>query len=130
MAEASLVESLRKMSDAIIKDQKSVNLIMLLGDNYMDQNNSFDYVISAKWLDKYKHDKGIDLILDYLFEYLTIDDRKHISRVMTISTTDPIVQNITRNMGVQGGVAYNIDCRFGDLIIPFAIIFESQYPGK
>lgn len=62
-------------------------------------------------------------------KYLSTEDLKHISRATIIHTNDFIIQNITRNMGQRGGVAYNIDCQFGNIIIPFAIILESRFEG-
>jgi hypothetical protein len=123
----ALVNSLRLMSDKIIEDHKSVSLIMLLGNSLYQHTTAFDYVISAKWLNDYDQEQGMDIILDYLFDNLEEEEREHISRVTIIHTSDPIVQEITRNTGRIGGFSYNIDCQFGNLIIPYAIIFESRY---
>ncbi|MGJ9381540.1 hypothetical protein [Salipaludibacillus sp. CF4.18] len=123
----ALVKSLRDMSNKIIEDHKSVSLIMLLGNNLYERTDAFDYIISAKWLNEYDQEEGMDIVLDYLFDNLEQSEREHISRITIIHTSDPIVQDITRNMFRIGGFSYNIDCQFGNLIIPYAIIFESRY---
>lgn len=122
----TLVIKLRKISDNIINDHKSVNLIMLFGNSSKEQTTAFDYVISAIWLNNLDQDKGMDIILDYLFEGLSIEELKFISRVTIIHTNDPSVQIINRTMGVRGGTASVINCVFDNIEIPFAIIFESS----
>lgn len=123
----TLVENLRRMSDRILLDHETVNLIMLLGNDLIEEVTAFDFIISAKWLNEYDQDEGMDLVLDYVFDYLTVEEREHFSRITIIHTEDPIVQSITRNIGMQGGISVNIDCQFGNLIIPYAIILESRF---
>lgn len=123
----TLVENLRRMSDRILLDHETVNLIMLLGNDLIEEVTAFDFIISAKWLNEYDQDEGMDLVLDYVFDYLTVEEREHFSRITIIHTEDPIVQSITRNIGMQGGISAFIDCQFGNLIIPYAIILESRF---
>ncbi|MEY8731024.1 hypothetical protein AB9M92_01950 [Peribacillus frigoritolerans] len=126
MDKISLVNKLRIMSNKIIEDYQRVNLIMLLGNTFEQRTTSFDYIISANWLNEYDQEKGMDLVLDYLYDNLTGEDIEHISRVTIIHTQDPIVQNITSTIGMKGGFYKIIDCQFGNLTIPYAIIFESH----
>ena len=127
MDQNTLVNKLRNLSNEIIKDHNSISLIMLLGNNFPESTTAFDYVISAKWLNDYNLDEGMDLILDYLYKRLSVEDLEQISRVTIIHTSDPIVQNITRNMGVQGAISFIMNCQFGNIIIPNAVIFESRF---
>jgi hypothetical protein len=116
------------MSDKIIEDHKRVSLIMLLGNNIdsKEEPTSFDYIISASWLNNLSQDKGMDLVLDYLYDNLTIDDLKHVSRVTIIHTNDAIVKSMSMLINMSRGVFTINNCRFGNLIIPHAIVFESQ----
>nr|WP_319218565.1 hypothetical protein [uncultured Trichococcus sp.] len=126
MDKDALVTNLRKMSDKIIKDHKKVSLIMLLGNNIKpeEEPTSFDYIISASWLNNLSQDEGLDLILDYLYDNLTSDDLKHVSRVTIIHTNDAFVKNMSM-IGMSGGTATLVNCQFNNLIIPYAILFES-----
>lgn len=126
MDKETLVSKLRSMSDKIICDHESVSLIMLWGNNIKEHTTAFDYVISAKWLNDYDQEKGMDIVLDYMYGYLKEEELKHISRVTIIHTDDRIVQDVTRNMGVHGGVTTMINCQVNNLVIPYAIIFESR----
>lgn len=114
------------MSNKIIKDHKKVSLIMLLGNNVKpeEEPTSFDYIISASWLNNLSQDQGMDLILDYLYDNLTSDDLKHVSRVTIIHTNDAIVKNMSM-IGMSGGTVTLVNCQFNNLIIPYAILFES-----
>lgn len=127
MDKDALVTNLRKMSNKIIKDHKKVSLILLLGNNNKpeEEPTSFDYIISASWLNNLSQDKGLDLILDYLYDNLTSDDLKHVSRVTIIHTNDAIVKNMSM-FGMSGGTAQFVNCQFGNLVIPYAILFESK----
>lgn len=116
------------MSTVITQEEKSVRLIMLLANNE-DSNKpvSYDYIISAYWLDELDLEVGMDMIVDYVFKFLNQEERKLVSRITIIHTNDPIVHNITRNMGVSGGIANIENCQFGNVIVPSAIIFESIF---
>lgn len=59
MDKDALVTNLRKMSNKIIKDHKKVSLILLLGNNNKpeEEPTSFDYIISASWLNNLSQDK-------------------------------------------------------------------------
>lgn len=122
----SLVSKLRMMSNKIIENHENVSLIMLWGNSVLEHTTAFDYIISAKWLNELNQEDGMDIVLDYMFDNLDELEREHISRVTIIHTSDPIVQNITRNLHLMGGAAVNIDCQFGNLMIPYAIILESR----
>lgn len=127
MDKDALVENLRKMSDKIIEDHEQVSLIMLWGNNVTpeEEPSSFDYIISASWLNGLSQDEGMDLILDYLYDNLSVDVLKRVSRVTIIHTNDPIVKNVSMGIVSSGGDTTIINCRFGNLIIPYAILFES-----
>ena len=128
MDKNTLVTNLRIMSDKIIEDRKKVSLIMLLGNNTSDEEEptSFDYIISASWLNNLSQDDGLNLVLDYLYDNLTSEDLKHVSRVTIIHTNDSFVHSMSMFFSISGGVITIKDCQFNNLVIPYAILLESQ----
>lgn len=122
----ALVKSLRRMSDRILENHSNVNLIMLFGNDDYERTTSFDYVISANWLNELDQDEGMDIMLDYLFENLNQNEREHISRITIIHSLDPFVQNFTSLMRVSGGVMTVVNCQFNNIIVPYALILESS----
>lgn len=127
MDQDTLVENMRIMSDKIIDEHEQVNLIMLLGNDETDKITAFDYIISAKWLNEYSQEDGMEIVLDYFFNYVPVEDRLLISRITIIHTDDQIVKTITSSIGQQGGRSLVINCKFGNLIIPYALILESRF---
>lgn len=115
------------MSNRILSDYSYVNLIILLGNNSPEHTDSFDYLISAQWLNELRQDEGMDIVLDYFFDVLNEDERAHISRITIVHSTDPFVRNITSGMNISGGSVEIINCQFNNIVIPYAILLESKF---
>jgi hypothetical protein len=130
VGENTLVDAIRLMIDKIIIENGKINLFMLLGDLEEREAGyvvvSYTMVVSAKWMDHLTPREGTELVANYLFTKLPSEYIVHISRVTVVSTLDESVTNITNNIGQHGGYAVNYGCRFGDVNIPFCIIFESR----
>lgn len=121
------MKEIKRVNNMIIEDHKEVSLIMLLGNGTESYTDAFDYVISAKWLNDYEQDEGIDIILDYLYGNLSFEYLKHISRVTIIHTDDSIVKNITKATYVSDSLIVGSDMILGDLVVvPYTIIMEAR----
>lgn len=127
MGERELVKEIRKIGDIIKSDRGPINLFMLLGDEDAEIDSSFTLIVSAKWLDNLSPREGTKIIVQYLIKNLYDDEISKISRVTAVSTNDSSVQNITRNIGCNGGISWNYGCTFGNVFIPYAILFESNF---
>ncbi|MEX3422068.1 hypothetical protein ACX16Y_28035 [Bacillus cereus] len=127
MGERELVTEIREVVNKIKLEKGNINLFMLLGDEESESEDSFTLLISAKWLDDLSPREGIGIIVEYLINNLTDEEMNGISRITAVSTKDPSVMDITRNLRCNGGISWNYGCRFGNVYIPFAVILESNF---
>jgi len=124
MGEIKLVDDIRIIVNKIIEERGEINLFMLLLDED-STDDTFTILISSKWLDFMDAFNGTKLIAEYLIHNLPVDKMNLLSRITAIKTTDHQVIDITKSILISGGIAYMTNCRFGNVIIPNAIILES-----
>lgn len=121
MDKDKVVEITRTIADRIIEENGKLNLFMLIPDIERD---TFTLFVSAKWLDNVNAYEGTKKIATYLFNYNDKEYIQNISRVSIAKSTDPGVLSINI-MGLSGGICNIVNCRFNNVVLERAIIFES-----
>ena len=122
MDKNKVVEITRIIANKIIKENGEINLFMLIPDIEKD---TFTLFVSAKWLDNLDVYEGTKRIVTYLFEYDNKEYIKNISRVSIARSSDPGVLLINM-VQIKGGMSYMYNCTFNDVLLPEAIVFESN----
>lgn len=121
MDQNKVVEITRIIADKIIEENGKLNLFMLIPDI---ESDTFTLFASAKWLDNLNVYEGTKKIVTYLFGYNDKEYIQNISRVSIAKSSDPGVLAINI-MGIRGGIANIVNCRFNNVVLERAIIFES-----
>ncbi len=99
----TLVDDVEKVIGNLRKQYGDFTLVMLYNSGTVQASSSWNLIVSAPWTDKMGVAKATRLFANALKDGLEFQDKRSISRVTVLETTDPFVREMTALYPVSPG---------------------------
>ena len=103
----SLIEQLLD-SIAALADKRGEFTLVMLVPSESGLSDSWNLVVSAKWIDEKGFHVAIPIVSSSLREHLSRANGSKISRISVLDTTEPLVAEL-KPLDIQPGTAYRVE---------------------
>lgn len=121
-----LLKKFINLSNIIINDKGSLNLMMLVGKETPFTEDRWDFLISAKWLDE-DNSKNINYLMKkMLVAQITPQDIRHINRIVPLKKNSEFVTKINSAVSSEGRPFFLDNCIFNDIRLDGIVITSKK----